>query len=301
LSATLPTLRRHARERVHFARRSPPLGSAGSAAREADIQLIRFVLSGLAVGLATGLAEAAEPPPRISLVYDMHLGGLHMAQLEFAAEMEGDTYALRSETQTRGLFNALVGFVARVQTRGMLTENGPRPAHHRAANQWRGGDRWAEIHYGPDGRVDAAIHPPPEEDDRPKVPVEMRADTVDPLTAALAMWRGVDSPQACEGEVRVFDGRRRYDLAFAPGGPGTWKNGPLRVPASLCTVRIHRLAGFSGSPWIPASRDVDEATVWLASADERLPPLPVRMESESAVGMAVIRLVSIDGKPLPEP
>jgi hypothetical protein len=160
----------------------------------------------------------------------------------------------------------------------------------------RGSRRDADLTFHPDGSIDAVVAPPNDADERaPVSPAEMRG-ALDPITAVLLATRQVGASGSCAQRVPVFDGRRRYDLAFADGGPATLKPSEYSSfsgAATLCLFRYIRVAGYQkpGGRW-GNPRDYDrEYRVWLASILPGLPPLPVRIEVEGTFGELIIHLV----------
>lgn len=243
-----------------------------------------------ALGSAAALASAPFPASGagIELAYDIHVGGLRAGAVEVAVELEAERYSVAAQTRSSGLVDALIGFRSEARSHGARREDELRPIAHAADNQWRGEARRVRISY--DGEdVVASAEPPAEQDDRDPVPPALTRGAVDPLTAALQTALAAQAGRPCEGRLEVFDGRRRYALHFEDR---------QREPAGLrCRIRLERIAGMSHDPWLPIFDPVETADLWLERLRPDLPPIPVRLEAETALGAAIVRLAALDGAP----
>lgn len=77
---------------------------------------------------------------------------------------------------------------------------------------------------------------------------EQKKGAVDPMsaiTSILVAGAGADSP--CGNDVKVFDGRRRYDIDFTylKDEPVKLKDGLFDGTAHLCQIHYHQIAGYN--------------------------------------------------------
>jgi hypothetical protein len=102
--------------------------------------------------------------------------------------------------------------------------------------------------------------------------------------------------------VRVFDGRRRYDIELRPAGQDRLKtDGGYSGPAQKCTIVYKQLAGFK--PNLNKGRALPVITVWFAAMESasggpvRTFMVPVKMMTETPYGVALAhaRKITIDG------
>lgn len=246
--------------------------------------MIRFAAAVLLLAAAS-LSRPAEAG-EVRLSYEIRLGGLMAGEIELTLDLRPDGYRVEAQTRSRGLVDALVGFRSKARSEGALIPEGPQPREHRADNEWRGEPREVRITYAEDGPV-ASASPPAEEDDRGPVPEALMRGTLDPLTAALKAALDAQAGSPCEGRLEVFDGRRRYALEFAERAPA---EGGLH-----CRLRLERIAGMSHDPWLPIIQPIETAELWLARLRPDLPPIPHRLQADTAFGAAIVRLTAIDG------
>lgn len=229
----------------------------------------------------------------VVLEYDVLYGPLRVMALETSARLDAAGYEASSRIRTVGLAAMLFPWTAGAATVGALGAAGLTPRSHRARGEYRGSERSVALDYAPDGAVRAVIAPPPEADDREPVPEAEQRATIDPLTATLAAVRS-----GCRGTLRVFDGRRRYDLSLADQGESDL---PAATPAYAgrarhCQARVEPHAGF----W-RASEQHDERPaqldVWIAAPGAGVMPVPVYMRLSGARGTLGFRLTTATALP----
>lgn len=229
----------------------------------------------------------------VALEYEVLYGPLQVMALQSTARLDPTGYETSTQVRTVGLAGVLFPWTAGASTVGARGDGGLTPIRHRAHGEYRGSERSVALDYGADGTVRAVIAPPPEVDDREPVPEAERQATIDPLTATLSAVQA-----GCRGTLRVFDGRRRYDLALADQGEGEL---PAATPAyrgraQHCQARVTPRTGF----W-HATEQHDERPaqldVWIAAPRPELMRVPVYMRLSGARGTLGFRLSA--ATPLP--
>lgn len=236
------------------------------------------------------LALLALPAPAlasgVALDYAVHYGPLRILEVTTTARLDEAGYVASSEMRTVGLAGVLFPWTAGATTTGARGAAGLRPIAHRARGEYRGAARTVEIDYAADGGVRATIAPPPEADDREPVPEAERLATIDPLTATLAAVQ-----VGCRGTLRIFDGRRRYDLALSDQGEGELPEPTpaYRGRARHCRARVVPRAGF----WRTTARHDErpaQIDLWVAQPLPELMPVPVYMQLSAPRGSLGIEL-----------
>lgn len=150
-----------------------------------------------------------------------------------------------------------------------------------------------------DGLAVMSSDPPFSPNIRPALDEAARQDVYDPLSAILAMIQASEAAGRCAGESRVYDGRRRFDLAMQARGT---------VPAGLrlarryegtlwaCAVQLTPVAGYRYDG--EDKTEVSSGTVlYLAKLHPDLPRLPVRIDAETGYGGVEIHLLDIETVP----
>ncbi len=243
-------------------------------------------------GSATVRADAA--PRTLKLQYLVCVAGVETGHIAINVERDGDHYQMTSEINSRGLTDTLIGFHSKAITGGTMASNKLQPARHRADNQWRGDDRFVRITYDPKGPSDVSVDPLAANDDREPVPLDLRTGTVDALSAAyIASLNGRD----CHDTIKVFDGRRRYNILTRAAGLQQTSGPAYQGPAFLCELELRRIAGHSKSPWLPPN-DEETGRIWFANVSADWPPIPVRFEIDILLGSVAVHLQSATARDL---
>lgn len=235
-----------------------------------------------AVAAAANPAGAAD----VALAYEIRLGGFLAGAIDLKLELEFERYGISAQTRSRGFIDLLVGFRSAAASEGSRLPHMLAPRAHRADNEWRGEARRVRIAFGEEGAA-ASVIPPPELDDRDPVPPALTKGAVDPLSAALQAALAAQAGRPCEGRLDVFDGRRRYALHF--------EDRRREADGLHCRLRLERIAGLSHDPWLPVLQPIETAELWLAPLRADLPPIPLRLQADTAFGAAIVRLTAIDG------
>lgn len=236
------------------------------------------------------IALLALPTPAlatgVALEYAVNYGPLQVLEVRTTARLDDARYIASSEMRTVGIAGVLFPWTAGATTTGARSAGSLQPISHRARGEYRGSERSVQIDYDADGQVRSAIVPPAESDDRDPVPDADRQATIDPLTATLAAVHA-----GCQGTLRIFDGRRRYDLALSDEGEADL---PEPTPAysgraRLCRARVVPGAGF----WRAAARHDErpgQIDMWIATPSPGLIPVPVYMQLSAPRGTLGIEL-----------
>jgi hypothetical protein len=220
------------------------------------------------------------------LQYDVRYGPFQIMEMRTTTRLDGDRYQASSDVRTVGLAGVLFPWWASSDSRGMRADGDLRPLRYRTAGEYRGRRRSAELDYA-SGDLRVRIDPPPELDDRDPVPATLQRDTLDPISATLsAVLSG------CRGQLRVFDGRRRYDLTLSDLGEAdvpASRNAFYSGKARHCRADVQPLAGF----WRSEPRHDERPThvdFWLAAPRPGFLTVPVYLELSAPRGTLAIHL-----------
>jgi hypothetical protein len=265
-----------------------------------------LLLAALLAPAAAARAGDAAPPRQaqgvtwrpVDLVYEVHAGGAHVFTVDLSAALDGSDYALDVAMRTDGTLAWFLDFTLRSRVSGRPAEPGMAPARFRTESLWRGRERWVELSYDGAGAPAVTAEPPPEEDERDRVPDDLRAGTVDPLSAALALIYAVAWDEGCELSLKVFDGRRRFDAHSRDDGEREVAVGalsPYGGPARACAVTLDPVTGFKRTARLKPRQE--DFVVYLRRVAPGTPPLPVRVEAETRFGGVRVHLVDLKLRP----
>jgi len=241
----------------------------------------------LLIALWLACATPAQAELGVALDYEVRFGPLQILAIRNTTRLHDDHYEATSEMRTVGMVAWLFPWTAEATTSGRGSGAALTPDRHRAHGAIRGTARSVAIEYGRDGLVTAEVTPPADLDERDPVPAALQQSTIDPLTAGLA---AVTS--GCAGTLRVFDGRRRYDMVLADQGEAEVPPSSHALYQGLarrCRATITPVAGF----WRRSAQEDYRPSLldsWIAAPRPGLLPVPVYLELTAPRGTVGIYL-----------
>lgn len=266
-----------------------PLSQPGSLAW---MRVGRLAAAAALAVMAWAPASAAPTPPVVAH-YEAYVLGFPVVDFHFHLDEAGDAYVLGGKVSTVGLLRLFYRFDMHTESQGMIAADRLKPLRHEQLLQIRGRDRMARLDYPGDGVVRTALIPPADHG-RPRPTPQQIADTLDPLSAILAIGRSVAAAHRCTGRFAVYDGRRRYDLVLGDEGTAQLgKSGAYAYAGEVrrCSVAAVKIAGFSWDK--DYSPHTTKGSVWFASPRPGDPALPVRIEFGSSWGAVSVRLTGL--------
>jgi hypothetical protein len=257
-------------------------------------------LTGLAfalVALGLSLPARAEDSRLVRLSYYGYLGTLQIGQIDLLIEMApgprpAKDYNISATVTLSGAYAKMVPFEWQGEARGGANSKRVLPASYQSQMDLLGNRETMALAYHPDGRVDIQSNPPTVE---ARVAREqgLGLNTMDPLSAAVAIVDTVLRTGGCETSLPVFDGARRYNLNFASVGRDVIEQtlfSTYQGQALHCTATAQLVAGFKpdavSSSFYPSKTDL-----WLGQAVKDLPLLPVRVLAQSKMGLLRVELI----------
>jgi hypothetical protein len=253
----------------------------------------RLAVAVISAVVLAGVAQSAAAEA-VRTEYDVRYGLLTVMELRATTELGAGHYRTTAEMETVGVVALLFPWHATAITDGRRDEIGLHPLWHRTRGEYRDQKRSVSLDYVTGGTVLSVIDPPPDGDYRDAVPVALQQETVDPLTATLSALAA-----HCRGSVRVFDGRRRYDLQLVDLGDAEVPRSRRMAytgRARRCRGDVKPLAGF----WRSEPRHDERPghiEYWIAAPGPDLPLVPVYLELSNHRGTLTVHLTSAAAVP----
>jgi hypothetical protein len=264
--------------------------------------MIRHLLLG-ALGLAFALAVSGMTPARaeesrmVRLSYYGYLGTLQVGQIDLLIEMApgprpAKDYNINANVTLSPVYAKMVSFQWQGEARGGANSKGVRPSSYQSQMDLMGNHESMALAYQPDGQVNIDSNPPTVEA-RTAREQGFGVNTMDPLSAAVAIVDTVIQTGGCNVSLPVFDGARRYNLNFSSVGPDVIERtlfSTYQGQALHCSATAQLIAGFQQNA-VSSSFYPNKTDLWLGQAVKDLPLLPVRVLAESKVGLMRVELV----------
>ena len=248
------------------------------------------------LGLLLAAPAWAQAPAAIELDYRLYIGGLHALSLTARIGRDGQRYRMRVLARTDGLVAEFVDTSYEAESEGVSEGAVARPRRYRGVSRDGEEEDKSVVLSWSGGRAPVAVFEPAHEAPAEPLADEVIAGTVDPASAMLTLMTTVAASGGCKMRVRVFDGKRRYDLAARDGGARELESSryaPYSGPATVCVVALERIAGFRKGRL--ADRYPDRISIFLAPLWEGVPPVPVRLHASNLYGALRIHLVARRG------
>lgn len=235
-----------------------------------------------------------EPVEELAVNYDVNLGGLTLGSGRMRVNLSETTYDAQIAIRTAGLADWLFNSTYDNTSRGARVDNDIFPSEYNSDFHGRRDDDFQLVEIGYDGTTPYLVSSDPSYGPRlERFPVteEQRENSYDPLNAAMYLISGMPfSEEApCGDRIRVFDGRRRYDLVMEHVGyedirvrRGEVWDGEVLV----CQLNYEEVAGFKPQP------EDDELprppmTLYIAELEEGY-FVPVRVRAPTPLGSMVM-------------
>ncbi len=265
------------------------------------MRIVRRLIPAATAALAFLLANDAHAAgaDRVDLTYRVFVGGLPVIEIDTKTTIDGDRYRMDGLARTVGMWESL--FTARMMSRvdGRLSGDSrtAQPMLYQTRYDGVIGDkRSINVTFDPNGPSDIRVEPENEDDSRKPVEPEFLVGTLDPVSAAILATGSGDGSDVCTREFKVFDGRRRYDVAFENRGPDTIKGHDdsfYTGDAIHCVIKYRRVKGFDPN-WErrDAGKFPNELDIWFVRFDGLPRPVPVKVQVKSNYGVIVAQLIS---------
>ncbi len=216
----------------------------------------------------------------MSLGWEVVYGGVEVASFSFDERQQGDDYRLDFAGRTVGFASILFPASVAASTVGTIVAGLPMPSLY-DSNSAGKLTRHARLTYHQGVAPDVELEPSSGTDaDGPTTPIpaDSLIDTVDPLSSLLALAGVVEAARSCAGTVRVFDGKRRYDLVVHEPGPHDVmvRSGPYQALAAMrCAMHLNPIGGYPVDPKKMLANN--DSVFWVGQPEGLSRPVPIEI------------------------
>lgn len=264
----------------------------------------RFVCIFAALAALTGTpVQALADATHQKLGYNIYTGGIKTlsADLEIIENNPSD-YRLLMNARTDGLLKIFTTWNGTMETEGRLTGDGTAlPAFHESVSVWPKNTQIKKFEWSGNGELeDLLIEEEGKTMGLEDIDSGLADDSVDIMTAALAIMRSAGETGTCGEQTEVFDGKRRFLMTGVDQGREMLK--PSRYnrfggEALRCEIKIVPQEGdwhekLQG--WMSIQEQGKEAgaapVVWLAQLEEDGPAVPVKIRAKTSYGTFMMHL-----------
>jgi hypothetical protein len=245
---------------------------------------MRFRLPAAALLIALTSPAQAEQPTVTRLSYAVYAAGLNVLNFEARVDLDPGAYRIDMRFRTAGMFGFL--FPAQTDSYAHGTWDGvrPTPAAYVSRGTVRGKDRRVGLDFTGGQATVRELLPSAQDDDHLAVPPGATRDSMDTLSGLAFVIRSLARTGRCDGQARLFDGRRVLEVTSTTIGRETLarEDGTLFAgPATRCDLAGRVTAGFLKDDNEEERKRIHDSQAWLAEILPGHPPLPVRIIFET--------------------
>lgn len=173
------------------------------------------------------------------------VGLFNASTAEFEYVLLPHEYAVRSTVRTNGTFNLLYPFEAQYFTGGRIENGRMETAAYRYESQSRFSKRSKETVYDRNGQPVYSISTKNGKQKKRKFKISAdNKNTTNLQTVLAAIAKHYNEVRFCDSEMRIFDGKKRYNVIFRDEGTEELKpndNSPFFGAAAKCSMYIDKL------------------------------------------------------------
>jgi hypothetical protein len=252
-----------------------------------------------------GAPEMAYAQGKVEARYTAWLSGIPLGKGAWIIDISEDQYSAAASGKTSGLLRVFAPGEGSGGATGIFVSNQFVPSSYAASITTGKKTEDIRMTLSAGNVEDFAITPtPPPLPDRIPLTEAHRRGVVDPMTASLARVAGngdILSPEACQRRLSVFDGRLRYDLAFAFKRVEMVKAAKgYAGPAIVCAVYFSPVAGHipdrAAIKYLVKQRDME---VWLVPIAGTRVLVPFRASVPTPLGLGVLEATQFVSVPQP--
>ena len=241
------------------------------------------LIAGLSVAGASA-QQAETPAPKADSVkfqfdYTGSLFIFPLGKLSFKGEKNAYSYAVRADMETAGLGKLSKDGGLWSTTTAYYGPDGVRPIRHEI-QKLNDKARNVTMEYGPDGSPTAIIEPRFGSMGTPPASPAERAEAVDAISGImqLMMTGHAIGDKPCEGTIKVFDGKQRYNLNMSKAGDSTIRQSSYTGRTVRCEVLMENVSGYDSEDLLTAEEAATPLIVYLADFEKEGLWVPVRFD-----------------------
>ena len=246
--------------------------------------------------------QGTGPASTVQLVWQVYLGGFNLGNIGIKSSFAGNSYSAVSRLKTAGVVNSFYEAIIDATSVGAVATHGLQPQKYDSNTNNEKTNQKVGLTYSSAGIQ--LFSDPPYNTERFPVTEDQKRGTLDPLSGLVFALSGISqsATKPCGETVRVFDGRRRYDIELNYVGQDKVKtDGGYSGPAVKCTVIYKQLAGFK--PNLNKGKSIPIITTWLAPMESSaggpvkkfMVPVKIMTDTPYGVALAHARKVTVDG------
>ena len=215
--------------------------------------------------------------------------------------IDEQSYRLTGTAISEGALSFFYDFEGENELTGIISNGTYQPSRFASDSTYNDDGYVTEVIWRKDNpRPSYTVTPEPELDEVHPLDPDSLDNVLDPFSAMLTALAAFEKTNSCQGEYRIFDGRRRSDVTLVDLGTTTLeadRTWSYQGKATICGSASKMLGGHE----IKEDKDKEEepdfekVKIYVAEVASGL-TMPVRIEIDNFLGDVIIRLNMRDSK-----
>lgn len=263
-------------------------------------------------------AETAHAQGKVSAHYAISMTGVTIGHITWTIDIGETTYNTTATGKASGVLSVLMNGDGTVNAQGRVAEDHLDPSAFTSTIADEDGTIKLTMVFANGVATESLTPQPPSHPDRMPVTDADRRDVADPLSAVLISTKlggGTFAASDCDRTLKIFDGRRRYNLVLSNGRVSKVEiERGYRGPALVCGVMLEPIAGYRADSmvikYVARRRNME---LWFAPIAGTSIVAPVRVLMPTLVGTlkieadrfeataAPVAHAPVEAAPLPPP
>jgi len=263
-------------------------------------------------------ASSAHAQGKVNAHYTISMTGVTIGEIAWRIDIGATLYSMSASGKASGVLSVLINGEGSVAAQGSIAADRLNPSSYKSIITDDDGTITLQMTFA-DGVATERIAPqPPDHADRVPITDYDRRGVADPLSAVLLPTKlggGALAASDCDRALKIYDGRRRYNLALSHGrldkvAVEHGYSGPILV----CEVVLQPIAGYRADSmivkYVAGRRNME---LWFAPIAGTSIMAPVRVLMPTLIGTLKIQAdqfeaiavaptpAPVEASPLPPP
>jgi len=226
--------------------------------------------------------------------YEVQYGNLIVGQAKVSIKTSSNKIELNSRSKTAGFLDVFYEYVGELNTSSIRENNIWVPQTFLAKGLFNNKSRSSSLHWSINNSLSYTYIPSIDLKKFHPIDKENFENVLDPITAFINVIEKISSENKCDASLKIFDGRRRYNLKMKTlensfienDRPKSFKGDVLICGLKIVPLGGHRLK----TKWKPTEDKFTDLKLFFGKTNSgRI--LPVRMNLERWFGTVTVRLM----------
>ena len=249
-------------------------------------------------------ASSAHAQGKVNAHYTISMTGVTIGEIAWRIDIGATLYSMSASGKASGVLSVLMNGEGSVAAQGNIAADRLNPSSYKSTIADDDGTITLQMTFA-DGVATERITPqPPEHADRVPITDDDRRGVADPLSAVLLPTKlggGALAASDCNRTLKIYDGRRRYNLALSHGrldkvAVERGYSGPILV----CEVVLQPIAGYRADSmivkYVAGRRNME---LWFAPIAGTSIMAPVRVLMPTLIGTLKIQADQFEAVAVP--